>query len=170
MANIPSIAHAPEDYPCPICLGVQGIESSATLLKKSDLVFHDQTVSAFINSFFNPGLARRSFSEGVGHVIVVPNQHFENLYDLPIETATEIQRITQRIAIAMRQSYPGCEGVTILQNNEPAGGQHAFHYHQHIFPRYPGDQLHENMNQKQVLAPEKRGEYAKRLRLALSES
>ena len=39
----------------------------------------------------------------------------------------------------MRQTYPGCEGITVQQNNERSGGQHALHYHLHIIPRYRSD-------------------------------
>ena len=62
----------------------------------------------------------------------------------------------------------GCDGITTLQNNEPAGGQHAFHYHFHIFPRYDDDALHANMMNKQLADPAKRKEYADKLRSKIS--
>lgn len=33
--------HALENYKCPICLAIQGVESDGTLLKQADLVFKD---------------------------------------------------------------------------------------------------------------------------------
>jgi len=66
--------HAATEYKCPICLGVKGIENADTLLKHTDLVVKDDLITAFINSFF--------IVNNTGHVIIVPNEHFENLYAL----------------------------------------------------------------------------------------
>lgn len=77
-------------------------------------------------------------------------EHFENLYDLPDAISAHLVRISKHLAVAMKHAYD-CEGITILQNNEPAGGQHAFHYHMHLFPRYEGDALHAHMLEKTVI-------------------
>ena len=151
--------HTSADYICPICLGVSGVESEDTLLRLADIVYIDEFVTAFINSFW--------IKNNHGHVIVVPNDHYENLYDLPSDLGIHIFNISKKVAIAMKEVY-GCDGITTLQNNEPAGGQHAFHYHFHIFPRYEKDDLHENMSKKQLADPSKRKEYADRLRQSLN--
>jgi len=44
----------------------------------------------------------------------------------------------------------------IQQNNEPASGQHAFHYHMHIFPRFENDHFSENQSNVRVSDPEER--------------
>jgi len=146
--------HAPKDYICPVCLGVRGVMSDKTLLLPQDVVYKDDLVTAFINSFW--------MKKNPGHVIVVPNEHFENIYDLPDELGIHIHKIARKIAIAMKQSY-GCDGITTVQNNEPAGGQHAFHYHFRIFPRYDGDALHANMEDKQFADPAARKSFADKL-------
>lgn len=151
--------HAPVDYICPICLGVQGIENEHTLLKLQDIVYIDELVTAFINSFW--------IKNNPGHVIIVPNTHYENIYDLPDGIGAHIHKIAGKIARAMKDAYK-CDGVTTLQNNEPAGGQHAFHYHFHIFPRYDNDGLHVNMENKQLADPAKRLEFAAKLRSTLA--
>ena len=147
--------YAPSSYKCPICLGVQGIENEDTLLKQSDVVYKDELVTAFINSFF--------VGKNPGHAIVVPNEHFENIYNLPTEYAHCIFDVAQKIALAMKKTY-GCDGIMTQQNNEPASGQHAFHYHLHIFPRYENDQLHSFMNEKRLAPSEERIEYAQKLK------
>lgn len=147
--------HALQDYKCPICLGAQGIENEDTMLKQADLVFKDNLVSVFINSFFING--------NEGHLIVVPNKHFENLYELNPEYAHRIIDISQKMAVAIKKSY-GCDGVTIRQNNEPASGQHAFHYHMHIFPRYDNDNFETNVSKKRESTPEERAEYIEKLK------
>src|SRR5688500_5873523 len=109
-------SNAPENYVCPICLGVQVIESPDTLMQPADIVYKDDLVTAFINSFF--------VGKNAGHVIVVPNEHFESLYTLPSEYGYRVFDVAQRVALAMKEVY-GCEGITTRQNNEPAGDQHA---------------------------------------------
>lgn len=149
-------SHAPKEYKCPICLGIKGIENEDTLLKQADLIYKDDLVSAFINSFW--------IGKNEGHVIVVPNEHYENLYDLPKEYIHKISEITQKISLGMKKSY-NCDGITVRQNNEPASEQHAFHYHQHIFPRYEGDEFNKKLTEKSRLSePNERIVYAQKIK------
>ncbi|WP_327657448.1 HIT family protein [Streptomyces sp. NBC_00483] len=60
-----------------------------------------------------------------------------------------------------------CAGVSTRQQNEPAGGQTVWHFHQHLFPRYPGDDLYASAPQPDALPAERRRAYAERLRAAL---
>lgn len=149
-------SHAPKDYKCPICLGVQGIENDDTLLKQADLVFKDDLVSVFINSFW--------IGTVEGHLIVVPNEHFENIYELPDKVGHRISETIKKMSVVMKKAYK-CDGITTRQNNEPAGNQHAFHYHHHIFPRYEGDAFNVNLTKKSILSePKDRIKYVKKLK------
>jgi DNA-binding transcriptional LysR family regulator len=65
----------------------------------------------------------------------VPVGHYENLYHLPTVPGHAVHDLVREVAIAIRQTY-GCQGVSTLQHNEPAGNQNAWHYHVHVFPRY----------------------------------
>lgn len=150
--------HAPQNYKCPICLGLQGVESEDTLIRPSDIVYSDDLVTAFISSFF--------IGNNPGHVIIVPNQHFENIYDLPEEYAFRIQKVARIISLALKKAY-NCGGITTLQNNEPVGNQHAFHYHFHVFPRYENDELHKNMLNKKSTTAEERKHFAEKIKQAL---
>jgi len=59
----------------------------------------------------------------------------------------------------------GCDGITTRQNNEPAGDQHAFHFHFHIFPRYSNDGYNTvQPSEKRLADPEERALYAEKLR------
>lgn len=150
------------DYICPICLGNNGVESDDTLLKQNDLVFRDDLVSVWINSFW--------IGKNKGHLIVVPNQHFVTLWDLPTEVGHRIFEVSKLMAVALKEVYK-CDGVTLRQNNESAGDQHAFHYHQHIFPRYINDDFNQKLVEKSTLSdPQERIVYVKKLRRYLEES
>lgn len=147
--------YAPKEYQCPICLGVEGKENKDTMLKQSDLVYKDGLVSVFINSFFIQG--------NEGHLIVVPNKHFENLYELDSKSGHRIMDVSKKVALAMKKGYK-CDGVTIRQNNEPASGQHAFHYHMHIFPRYKNDNFEVNVSKKRETTPQERRPYLDKIK------
>ncbi len=150
-----------KDYVCPICLGNQGLENEDTLLKQSDLVFRDDLVSVWLNSFWIKG--------NEGHVIVVPHQHFENIYNLPVHIGHRIFEISQLMSKVIKAAY-SCDGITLRQNNEPAGDQHAFHYHLHVFPRYENDRFNQELTHKSYLSnPKDRIEYVQKLKLYLKK-
>lgn len=151
--------HATKDYKCPICLGVSGVESEDTLLKQEDLVYKDDLVSVFVNSFWIETVE--------GHPIVVTNEHYENLYEVPQNVGVRIFEVTKKISLALKLAY-NCDSITVRQNNEPAGEQRAFHFHQHIYPRYEGDTFE---NQKKLLSkPEERIKYVFRLKEVLKNT
>lgn len=148
-------SHAPADYVCPICLGNAGTESEKTLLKQADRVFHDELVSVWVNSFWIKG--------NEGHLIIVPNGHYETIYDLPDHLGHRIFEVAKQMSTALKAAYQ-CDGVTLRQNNEPAGDQHAFHYHLHVFPRYVNDTFNVELTRKSFLSePSERKQYVNKL-------
>lgn len=147
--------HAPGDYKCPICLAVQGIENDDTWIKQADIFYKDDLVMGFISSKFVKG--------NEGHPLVVPLQHFENIYDQPDEYGRRVIEIARRTAIALKEIRQ-CAGVNILQNNEPAADQHAFHYHLHVIPRFEGDDFYVEMRAPRKSDPAERVDYATDLR------
>jgi histidine triad (HIT) family protein len=106
-------------------------------------------------------MAVRRFPNNQGHVLVIPNQHFENIYDLPVEFAFPIHKLARTVALAMKATYQ-CDGILIRQHNEPAGGQHLWHYHLHIIPRYKNDDF--IGSQKEPFPTTERAAYARILR------
>ncbi len=149
--------HAPENYVCPICLAVEGVENESTMIKQPDIFYKDEVVMAFISS---------KFDKNGGHPLIVPVKHYENLYDLPEDIGSRILSLSKKVARAMKEAT-NCDGVTVMQNNEPAGDQHAFHYHLHIYPRYLGDELHKSILDTRVSLPEERATLADSLRSCL---
>lgn len=144
------VSHAPKNYICPICLAIKGIESGDTMIKQDDIVYKDRSVMAFIGPKFmvtNPG-----------HLIVVPIKHYENIYDLPDSVSAKIFKLAGRLAIIMKKVRKA-DGINLQQNNESAAGQHAFHFHLHIIPRFINDGYLKN-NAVQVSDPQERKRYA----------
>ncbi len=150
--------HEPEGYQCPFCRVAAGQDDRDIWTKQTDVVYRDQTVTAFIASSWWPANA--------GHVLVVPNGHYENIYDIPDDVLGAVQVIGKRIAAALKQAY-GCDGTSFRQHNEPHGDQEVWHYHLHVFPRYEGDELYRS--RKRDTTPAERLPYAAKLRAALDQ-
>lgn len=149
--------HEPENYVCPLCLIAAGKPTDKGS-QEEDVVYRDDVCTAFI--------AGKWWRSNPGHVIIVPNQHYENLFDLPQEIGHAIFDLSQRIAIAMKGSY-GCEGISTRQHNEPAGNQDVWHYHLHVFPRYEGDNLYLNHKDTYWPSSEEKLPFAEKLKKQL---
>jgi histidine triad (HIT) family protein len=146
--------HAPGDYICPFCRLVRQLTEGDV----AQTVYQDDAVTAFI-SLHNP-------INNPGHVLIIPNEHHENIYDLPVHLGSRIHACARAIALAMKEAY-SCDGTSTLQHNEPAGNQDVWHYHLHVFPRYEGDMLYRSRSE--LMAPEERAEYARKLRAQLKD-
>lgn len=147
--------HAPDDYKCPICIAIDGLENEDTWIVQDDIFYKDDLVTAFISS--------KAIKGNDGHPLIVPNEHYENVYDLPGEVGHRIFDVAKKTALALKDTR-SCDGITFLQNNEPAGDQHAFHYHLHVVPRFTDDNFHEELWKAQKSEPQERLSFANALR------
>jgi histidine triad (HIT) family protein len=114
--------HAPDGYDCPFCRLACGDDTP--LSSQDDLVYRDRQVIALVSIDWWPN--------NPGDVLVVPVEHFENVYDLPPSLGTPLQSVIRNVALAMKDAY-GCTGVTVRQNNEPDGSQDVWHHHTKSF-------------------------------------
>lgn len=73
-----------------------------------------------------------------GHALILPKNHYRNIYDLPEETASKAFVLAKKMAVRMSQKL-GADGFNIVQNNEEVAGQTVFHFHMHLIPRYKDD-------------------------------
>lgn len=73
-----------------------------------------------------------------GHALIIPKEHFRNLYDLDEELAAKAMILAKRMVLKLTEIL-GCAGYNVVQNNEEAAGQTVFHFHMHLIPRYKGD-------------------------------
>ena len=145
--------HEPHNYICPFCDWLTGNETEWK--QNSDIVLQDAIVTAFISP--------KWWANNAGHVIVIPNHHVENIYTIDDQTLAHIATLTKKISIAIRNTYPGCTGISTRQHNEASGNQSIWHFHTHIFPRYADDNLYETHSQNQFAKPAERAAYAERL-------
>jgi histidine triad (HIT) family protein len=75
-----------------------------------------------------------------GHTLVIPKKHFETIYDIPGEEIAHLFKVVKRVALAVREAL-NPDGLSIIQRNGKAAGQHIMHLHVHVIPRYEGQRL-----------------------------
>jgi histidine triad (HIT) family protein len=108
---------------CPFCNIVSG-------KAKASIVYEDATVLAFMDA--NPA--------SPGHTLVVPREHWENIYEIPEKLLADIILVVKRVGNAVKKTV-GAEGISILQLNGRAAGQSVMHFHIHVIPRFSGDSI-----------------------------
>ncbi len=73
-----------------------------------------------------------------GHALILPKNHYANLYELPDKEAVKVMLLAKKMAALMTEKL-GCDGFNLVQNNGKAAGQTVFHFHLHLIPRYKED-------------------------------
>jgi len=73
-----------------------------------------------------------------GHALILPKNHFADIYEIPEEQAAKAMVLAKKIAIQMKEKMH-CDGFNIVQNNGEAAGQTVLHFHMHLIPRYKDD-------------------------------
>jgi len=147
--------HEPAGYRCPFCRLVAGGEDDLRINTQADIVRRNGLATAFV--------APRWWPRNHGHVLVVPDAHHENLYDLPPLYGHAVHDLVRETAIAIRTVY-ACDGTSVRQHNEPDGSQEVWHLHVHVYPRYAGDGLYGSRPYPEFVTAEQRRPYADKLR------
>lgn len=75
-----------------------------------------------------------------GHALILPKDHYANLYEIPEELAASAMILGKKMASVMTKAL-GCTGFNLVQNNGQAAGQTVFHFHLHLIPRYDDDNV-----------------------------
>ncbi|MCR5320031.1 MAG: HIT family protein [Lachnospiraceae bacterium] len=73
-----------------------------------------------------------------GHALILPKEHFANLYELPDNYAEALMKVARKVGLLMKEKL-SCDGLNLVQNNGEIAGQTVFHFHMHMIPRYEGD-------------------------------
>ena len=94
------------------------------------LVFQDDNVVIFLsNQPTKPG-----------HVLVIPKDHYETIWDTPDEILQRLILYVKKLAFVVKE-VTNADGINIGVNNGEAAGQKINHVHFHIIPRYINDGL-----------------------------
>ena len=117
-------------------------------------VYEDEKVFAFLD--INP-LSK-------GHTLVLPKEHYVNVFDIPEDLYAHMNRVVKRIADKIQEEYKP-EGLLINQNNGKKAGQEIDHIHTHIKPVYEDTKVFSEMNHRKQFDEEKMKEIQKNLTL-----
>lgn len=91
-------------------------------------IYEDDNVLAFLD---------RS-DDSIGHTLVIPKKHYENVLDIPYDELEKVICAVKRIANHFTDNC-GFDGVNIMNASGKAAQQSVFHLHFHIIPRKDGD-------------------------------
>lgn len=98
--------------------------------KDAYLVHEDEECIAFLDAY--------PVTEG--HTLVIPKEHYQNIYEIPEDNLAHIMKICKRLALDYQQIFQTI-GLNIIQSNGIVAKQTVFHFHVHLVPRYYDDGL-----------------------------
>jgi histidine triad (HIT) family protein len=76
-----------------------------------------------------------------GHPLIIPKEHYRDIFELPDTLAAEIMQVAVKVAKALKTATQ-CDGINLVQSNGAVAGQEVFHFHLHIKPRFENDNVH----------------------------
>ena len=97
----------------------------------SSKIYEDEKVLAILD------LSQATY----GHTLVMPKEHYENIFELPEDVAGHLFKVVKKICSHYNETIPNIKGINLLNNNGKIAGQTVMHYHMHILPRYENDDL-----------------------------
>lgn len=106
----------------------------------SSSVYEDDLIKVFLD--INPTTN--------GHMLIIPKKHHVNVMDIDEDVVSHALKVIREKLYPMLKENLGCDGLTIVQNNEY--GQEVKHYHIHLIPRYQDDLVSDSYN-KEMLIP-----------------
>jgi histidine triad (HIT) family protein len=118
-------------------------------------VFEDAATLAFMDVM----------PQAEGHVLIIPKEAAENIYDLSPAGAAAMMATTQKVANAVQKGL-GAPGIMLAQLNGTAAGQSVFHVHFHVIPRHAGVDMH--LHARDMVDSKKLETVAAKIRSALS--
>lgn len=95
---------------------------------KSWKVYEDESVYAFLD--VNP--------VNEYHTLVIPKNHYENLFDIPEDELVKVVLVVQKLALFYKD-HLGINNVQIISSSGKEAQQDIFHVHFHIIPREKND-------------------------------
>ncbi len=96
----------------------------------SNKVYEDEKVLAFLDI----GPVNK------GHTLVIPKDHYENIYDISDDLLKNVITAVKKVSIALKKGV-SADGINIAMSNEKPSGQLVPHFHFHIIPRFKEDGL-----------------------------
>lgn len=100
-----------------------------------------------------------------GHTLVLPKEHFENVFDIPKDLYAYMFEVAKNISANIKEKYQP-EGIFINQNNGEMAGQSVLHIHIHVKPIYNESQKHKEEDKGMQLSTEEMEKICNDLKIA----
>ncbi len=82
-----------------------------------------------------------------GHALIIPKKEYKDFLEVPEAELGELLAAAQKVARALVKAFH-VEGFNFFSNNGEIAGQSVFHFHIHVIPRYPDDNISFHRNLK----------------------
>lgn len=102
-----------------------------------------------------------------GHALVIPRGHYLDFLAIPESDLHAVLHAAQIVANGLVRALR-LEGFNIFSNNGRIAGQSVFHFHMHVTPRYPDDEIRFVLKLKEY-GPGAMADYGLRIRNIISE-
>ncbi len=79
-----------------------------------------------------------AFPANDSHILVIPKEHYSNIFDIPNDVMQEAYSIAHNLGSKLKSEL-NINNINILQNNGVIAGQTVDHFHIHLIPRYEND-------------------------------
>ncbi|MBI1866314.1 MAG: HIT family protein [Candidatus Staskawiczbacteria bacterium] len=107
-------------------------------------VYEDENIFAFLDI--------KPFAKG--HCLVIPKEHFENIFDIDENILQKVIVIAKKISEKIKNNLKA-DGIRLSQSNGETAGQEVMHFHLHLIPKYKDDGVPEaNFGELKKLAEE----------------
>ncbi|HPT08207.1 MAG TPA: HIT family protein [bacterium] len=111
------------DHDCIFCKIINKKMTSYT-------IYENDKVIAFLDAF----------PASLGHVLIVPKKHYENIYDIDEDYLIEIIKVAKKIALKYKEVFK-IDNLQLIHSAGEYGQQEVFHFHLHLIPRQQNDGL-----------------------------
>lgn len=103
-----------------------------------------------------------------GHTLVIPREHYDPVTKVPLTLLHDVIAVVQKVAKAQVDGLKA-DGINITQANGAIAGQVIPHVHFHVIPRLKSDPHSWNAPQRKYDADDEIGQYAAKIRKALTK-
>ena len=85
----------------------------------------------------------------IGHTLIVPKQHFENIFELDETVMEHLGKIVVKLSKKLKETL-NLSALNVLNNNGANAGQTVNHFHIHLIPRYNENDLTIKFNSNEL--------------------
>ncbi|EKD24755.1 MAG: Histidine triad (HIT) protein [uncultured bacterium (gcode 4)] len=78
--------------------------------------------------------------EVYGHTLIIPKQHYQDIYDIPEDILAKLSIVAKKLANRYKDKI-WATWINLLHASWKDAQQSVFHFHIHLFPRFENDGL-----------------------------